>query len=156
MRIENIDTNLSGIAFDYFYWFSRFEFALKENMYLKSCKIGAKAEPGWGKFVEKWQAKYSVTPEANALLIAKPEQQIVARNADLDWAPVRLDDCKSDLAKVVRLLKTVRNNLFHGGKHGCEGWDDSKRTELLLSSGKKVLDQLAQLASLDADYKRYY
>ena len=53
-------------------------------------------------------------------------------------------------------MKTVRNNLFHGGKHGSEGWDDPKETELLLASGKAVLDQLAQPAALEADYTQYY
>jgi hypothetical protein len=87
---------------------------------------------------------------------AEPETQIVAPNGELAWRPVGLDNCKSDLAKVVRHLKTVRNNLFHGGKHGGAGWDDPERTKLLLSSGKAVLDQLAQLAGLEADYTQYY
>jgi hypothetical protein len=156
MRKEDVSANLSSLAFEFFYWFSRFEFALKENAYLQNRDVGAKAEPGWDAFVERWHAQYLSSIEAKALLAAKPERQIVAPCQQLTWKPVELGECKSELAKVVRLLKTVRNNLFHGGKHGGEGWDDPKRSELLLSSGKTVLDQLAALASLNADYLRYY
>jgi len=156
MRKEDVAPNLSSLAFDFFFWFSRFEFALKENVYLKSHNVGANADPGWEDFTNRWEGEYTASADALALLAAKPEQQIVAANDELSWRAIDLTDCKSELAKVVRLLKTVRNNLFHGGKHGGAGWDDPKRTEVLLLSGKAVLDELAQLASLEADYTQYY
>lgn len=72
------------------------------------------------------------------------------------WRPVGLDDCGSDLERVVRLLKTVRNNLFHGGKHGSADWDDPGRTALLLTLGTTVLDELAAMSGLQADYTEHY
>jgi len=57
---------------------------------------------------------------------------------------------------VVTLLKTVRNNLFHGGKHGDDGWDDPERILTLLELSIRVLDELADLADFGADYTRYY
>lgn len=156
MRKNDVDENLSALAFDFFYWFSRFEFALKENGYLKSRKVGVKAEAGWNAFVEEWHTQYTASTEASALLAEPPEQQIVSPNNGLCWKAVELDKCGSELAKVVLLLKTVRNNLFHGGKHGGAGWDDPSRTMFLLSSGMAVLNQLVQLGLLDADYTQYY
>lgn len=47
MRREEIDIELKDATFEYFFWFSRFEFALKENRYLKDHAQGAKAEPSW-------------------------------------------------------------------------------------------------------------
>ncbi|MES1383898.1 hypothetical protein ABUU23_19015, partial [Vibrio cholerae] len=58
--------------------------------------------------------------------------------------------------RVIRLLKTVRNNLFHGGKHGADGWDNPERTQELLVIGKSILDHLARLADIEADYTQYY
>lgn len=156
MRHEDIDKNLSNLAFDFFYWFSRFEFSLKENGYLKNHIAGTTAEPGWDEFVKKWENQYPSSPEAEYLLYAPPERQIIGTCAELDWEPVGLQDCKSDLEKVVRLLKTVRNNLFHGGKHGSAGWDDPDRTHKLLNASKSILDQLARLSNLEADYTQYY
>lgn len=156
MRKEDVGSELTTLAFDFFYWFSRFEFALKENRYLKTSETGANAEPGWDKFVKKWADAYVLSRVATALCDARPERQVVGENKELVWEPVGLGDCKSDLAKVVRLLKTVRNNLFHGGKHGGAGWDDPERTKLLLRSGMAVLDKLAALASIEDDYTEYY
>jgi len=156
MRREAITPEISSLAVDFFFGFSRFEFALKANGYLKSHKLGAKAEPGWTAFVEKWKVGYESSPEAVALVEARPEQQIVDANGDLAWRPVDLRRHTSELARVVCLLKTVRNNLFHGGKHGDVGWDDPERTKFLLTVGKRVLDQLVQLASLEADYRQQY
>jgi hypothetical protein len=156
MRKEEITADASSLAFDFFYWFSRFEYALKANGFLKTHAVGTRAEPGWDDFVTKWGTDYKPSGEALALLKASPEAQVIAANNQLAWKAVNLTNCTSDLAKVVRLLKTIRNNLFHGGKHGGAGWDDQKRTILLLSSGKAVLDQLAALASLEADYTQYY
>ena len=156
MRKEDVPTNISNLAFDFFYWFSRFEFALKENGYLKSNVPGDKAEPSWQEFADRWAPTYVVSTEGELLLANPPERQIVVCNNKLDWKPVGLNDCKSDLAKVVRLVATVRNNLFHGGKHGGVGWDNPVRTVELLVACKAVLDQFAQMASLEADYMQYY
>lgn len=156
MRKEDITKELSGLAFDFFYWFSRFEFCLKDNGYLKHDELGANAEPGWEKFVEKHASKYQPSIDAQTLLNAPPERQIVLANRTLDWRPVGTSDCTSDLAKVTRLIKTVRNNLFHGGKHGAAGWDNLARTQSLLSASKAVLGQLAAIGGFQHTYERHY
>ncbi|GAB3028472.1 hypothetical protein GCM10027285_08480 [Oleiagrimonas citrea] len=56
----------------------------------------------------------------------------------------------------MRLVKTVRNNPFHGGKHGVEDWDDKVRANFLVSTSITVLDQLAELGDFESDYKRIY
>lgn len=54
------------------------------------------------------------------------------------------------------MLRTVRNNLFHGGKHGDEDLDSKERNVELLRCSKVVLDQLADEAGFAGDYKRFY
>jgi hypothetical protein len=73
MRKEGIRADLSSQAFDFFYWFSRFEFALKENGYLRSHQIGAYADPGWDEFVDKWHSHY--TPCAQAKICSLLHQR---------------------------------------------------------------------------------
>src|SRR6266404_7853050 len=114
---DRVTDHLSRVAFDFFYCFSRFEFALKENGYLRDMTVGAPAEPGWGDFTAEWHARYVLSDAAAQLMHAAPNRQIVAEHKRVAWREVGLDDCRSDLERVVRLLKTVRNNLFHGGKH---------------------------------------
>lgn len=156
MRKDQISEELSALAFDFFYWFSRFEFCLKENGYLKHEEPGKNAEPGWDKFVAKYAGAFQPSAEAQALIDAPPERQIVLANRYLDWRSVGTADCTSDLDKVARLVKTVRNNLFHGGKHGAAGWDNPDRTRSLLSASKSVLGQLATLGGFQDDYQRIY
>ncbi|MBS3669618.1 hypothetical protein [Vreelandella boliviensis] len=156
MRKEDINTELKELTFDFFYWFSRFEFALKENKFLKREGIGDNAEPGWDQFVDQYKQAFHHTDETRRLLALNPKRQKVSENSGLKWKDVGLDDCDSDLCKVVRLLKTIRNNLFHGGKHGAEDWDHPERTKALLVVGKNILDQLVSMAGFEADYTQYY
>jgi len=41
----------------FFFWFSRFEFALKEHRYWKSKKPGKPAEADWQRFISTQKAK---------------------------------------------------------------------------------------------------
>lgn len=88
MRKEDVATGLSNLAFDFFYWFSRFEFALKANGYLTSHEVGHKADPGWTEFFRKWESTYSASVEAQYLLASPPERQIELVSDKLDWRPV--------------------------------------------------------------------
>ena len=156
MHKEDIKSDLKNLAFDFFYWFSRFEFSLKENNFLKRDDNGENAEPGWDKFVDQNSPKFHHTEQTRRLLELNPKRQKVGPNCALQWKNVGLEDCKSELCKVVRLLRTIRNNLFHGGKHGADGWDDPQRTKELLLVGKSVLDQLAYAANFEGDYNCFY
>lgn len=156
MRRNEIEDDLSKIAFEFFYRFSRFEFCLKENSYLKNKQPGFSAEPGWKCFVVKHAEAYALSAEAEALLASPPEQQIVADNLELAWQPISFEKCTSDLDKVVKSVKTVRNNLFHGGKHGAAGWDDPVRARLLIEMSTAVLAVLAVLGDFTDDYERFY
>lgn len=158
MERDKIDSELKDTSFDYFYWHSRFEFALKENKYLKKHQRGAKAEPSWEKFQEKHKAEYVVSNEASQLIELHPKRQIISEQGGLDWRPVGVSHCKDndDLCRVIAMLNAVRNNLFHGGKHGDVDVDSRERNLKLLKLSKIVLDQLARLADFESDYKRYY
>ena len=58
--------------------------------------------------------------------------------------------------KVIRLAKTVRNFLVHGGKHGSAYWGDPDRMRPLNPITKAALDNIAQQTFLAAGYSRYY
>src|SRR3546814_16764373 len=81
MRRDEIDQDLRNLAFDFFYWFSRFEFAMKERRFLKTAAIGARAKPDWDKFVQKHRAAYALSPAAQALLGGTLSDKRRARNA---------------------------------------------------------------------------
>lgn len=156
MRHDEVKENLRRLAFDFFFWFSRFEYTLKEARFLRSTQIGIPAEPSWKKFCQKYRDTYQPGPAARALLDADPARQVIVANGALDFAPVVFNPGVADLDKVAELARTVRNTLFHGGKHGIEFWDDPGRMELLLATTIAVLDELAEFGGLRGDYRREY
>ncbi|MCE9684008.1 hypothetical protein [Halomonas alkalisoli] len=156
MQREQVDKELKDSSFEFFYWFSRFEFALKENGFLKDHLPGAKAEPSWEDFQAVGLPDYIASPEACRLMELHPKRQYVSAHGEPEWKRVGVSHCKNDLCRVITMLRTVRNNLFHGGKHGDIDVDSKKRNLELLGCGKVILDQLADSASLTNDYERFY
>lgn len=155
MRHNDIEQDMRDLAFDFFYWFSRFEFALKERRFLKNEVIGARADPSWDKFVKAHRAAYTASPAAEALIAQKPRRQIVGE-PEHDFEDLSFPPNTADLDKVVAYAKTVRNNLFHGGKHGHDQWDDPARMRCLLRLTITVLAELAELGDFAGDYDRFY
>jgi hypothetical protein len=155
MRHDEIPDDLRPLVYDFFFWFSRFEYALKEARILKNPEPGANAEPGWARFICDCKYNYQIGAAGKALIAANPQRQFVTE-ADLDFRDVSFNPNASDLERVVRLAQTVRNNLFHGGKHGSAYWNDAGRMRLLLETTIAVLDDLADQMGLTCDYRSEY
>jgi hypothetical protein len=154
-HIDDFPNELKQKCFEFFYWFSRFEFALKENGYLKKGAYDA-AMPDWDKFRDRYAREFQLTDEVNMLFNAPPKRQVFNNNGSYHWEKTDLNRENTNLGKVILIIKTIRNNLFHGGKSSQDDWDNPDRNIFLLDKGKIVLDTLATLGDLDADYRRYY
>lgn len=116
------------LVFDFFIIFSRFECALKTSGYLKNKK--GWAEPDWDKF-EKYLPSNHKNPDdkkvkdAIKYIIENPPKKQMNKDSKLYWEN-RKD---SSLSKLIR---RVRNNLFHGGKfYGDYNKEDSRNRKLL-------------------------
>ncbi|RUO66251.1 hypothetical protein SAMN06297229_0257 [Pseudidiomarina planktonica] len=156
MRYEALDTAAKDAAFELFYWFARFEFALKEKSYLRDRTEGSKARPCWERFTNRYKGTYVVSSEAAELIELVPKTQYISGTGGLIWAKTKLNHCNNDLCVLVAYLKAVRNNLFHGGKSGDIELYDVKRNIRLMSLGKIILDQLACQSDIESDYKSHY
>jgi hypothetical protein len=67
-----------------------------------------------------------------------------------------LADNLAVLDRLIAHAQTVRNNLFHGGKHGGDSWDNPPRMRVLLASTIGVLDDLADRGGFGGDYSGDY
>lgn len=140
-----------------FFRFSRFESALKERRYLQWINPGEKAVPSWRKFAAKHRDVYQPNSAALELIEAKPQIEVIAQNGGLDLEDEDIPENVVVLDRVIAHAHTVRNNLFHGGKHGSGGgWDDPVRMTMLLTSTIGVLDDLADRGGFGGDYTGYY
>jgi hypothetical protein len=156
LNFANFPNDLRAKCFEFFYWFSRFEFALKENLYVKKGPNGI-AAPNWERFERDFATRYVVDEAAKDIFKHPPQRQMYVPPSAYDWRETTLSKKQTDLGKAILVVKTIRNNLFHGGKHDQKDWDDPDRNLFLLSRGIEVLDSFAALdAVIEADYRRTY
>ncbi len=154
MHLDDFSDDMRLQFFEYFYWFSRFEFALKENGYIREGQYGV-ALPDWNRYRDDFSEQYESCPAAALLLDAPPLCQMY-ENHGYRWEVINLNREQSQLGKVILVLKAIRNNLFHGGKHSQDDWDEPERNIFLLQNGKVALDAVAVMGPLYGDYLRYY
>jgi hypothetical protein len=136
--------------------FSRFEYALKRAKYVKG--QGAHVLPDWIRFGKDLSGLGAATLapvlEACPYLQANPPKRQVLRDGELDW-----DDLlgnKSQIENVLLYVRTVRNNLFHGGKFPRTGSvEEPLRNKKLITECLAVLDCLLKLP-LPNDVKDYF
>ncbi len=78
---------------------------------------------------------------AVVLLDSAPPQKQVLKDGRLGWADTKKDGSESQEAWVFRLGRTVRNNLFHGGKYPGTVVPNPERDQHLLQACLTVLEQ---------------
>ncbi len=135
------------LVFEFFWKFSVFECALKREGYLKKGK-GA-AEPDWdefGKFIHGKARMIGKDFLEAALELRKlsPRKQ-VNESQRLGWKALAQSDGESDEAYTIRLLTTVRNNLFHGGKYPDGPEFEVARDRKIIRAALAILDGCYEL-----------
>jgi hypothetical protein len=113
---DALDRNL---VFNFFWTFSAFDCALKRGGFLTDKDY---AEADWIKFGSEIACKFSKVNSlgfqdaVKTINLLSPRRQMNI-GGRLAWQPVTRKAQESDAAYTLKLLKTVRNNLFHGGKY---------------------------------------
>ena len=138
------------LVLQFFALFSRFEYALKRSRFLK---VGDKAEADWDKYGNSLRGLFGVVKDPvfhdaiECLLKKPPDTQVVLGN-NLDWKGTLRGDGEHDERYILRLVCTVRNNLFHGGKYPPPFGpvDDVARNRQLLQAGIAVLSHCLDLS----------
>ena len=139
--------DILDLTFEFFILFSKFECALKHSGYLKRSR--GYAEPDWNKFADNSEASleklFSYSNQrtvSHALYIttAPPKRQWV-ENGRLTWKET---ESPRNFKDFLNCIKTVRNNLFHGGKFGCDGFTDPERSFQLIAASIAILAELKQ------------
>jgi hypothetical protein len=135
---------------NFFIVFSRFEYALKRAGYIKSnSKNNYNAEPNWDSFVSKNKKSFQLLQkdndennklkEAIKYLRKFPPKKLVYKkvsNEDKNKELI-LEDIppnKSEIHYLLSVIKTARNNLFHGEKSPSYLKETARDMELLNSS----------------------
>jgi hypothetical protein len=107
--------------------YSRFEFALKECGFLRAGNDGI-AHADWKRFAKAADLADVLKEAANdadvRAMIANPPQVQIVRGKFLAWEEKIAKPIKAVLPLLLA-VKAIRDNLFHGGKHGEDPRDDA-------------------------------
>lgn len=137
------------LVLDFFWKFSVFECALKREGFLRTGRNKG-AEADWDCFGREVQGRFSQvsTPgfgeAVDKLKQLSPRRQVV-RNGHLGWDPIVRQAGESNEAYILRLLRTSRNNLFHGGKYPDGPIEEVARDREVLHAALVILDGCYEL-----------
>jgi len=141
------DSSDRQLAWQFFVFFSRFEYALKRCPHY----LEPRAAPNWDRFSSDHDAAFRRDPSpglvaAIAYFREFPPRKQAHMDGQLIWTEPK-GCAQSDLLLVWLLLavRTVRNNLFHGGKFPGFPVSDASRDRALLSNAIIILDACLKL-----------
>ena len=137
------------LALEFLAVFSRFEFALKVTGYRQAGDGEARAD--WIAFANTVSNSFDPNrtqelADAFAYLTGQPLRVFGVQDGTLGWYPFNLPPTASGTEMLVRLVRQVRNNLFHGGKFAPDPQAAPDRDPCLLQSALVLLRELLTLA----------
>jgi hypothetical protein len=129
--------------------FSRFEYALKLDGFTSVNPKNSVVSADWDTFASTMRGHFNkertdrLKKATRYILMKPPKRQVVANNA-LSWASWN-PGFTSDLENLLLYVRTMRNNLFHGGKSQAGSPMEIDRNARLLRCGLTVLAECLEL-----------
>jgi hypothetical protein len=150
LTVKPFQPDIEGdLVRDFFVFFARFEYALKREGMLKG--NDKRAEADWDCYAKRvrhlFETSTSALMKASVdYLLASPPQKQVVLSGELRFAAVTQDVSESSASYILRLVRTVRNNLFHGGKFPdpCGPIAETSRDRSLIRHALTILEECAK------------
>jgi hypothetical protein len=138
------------LLLNFFLTFSRFEYALKASGFAREIRGGV--SPDWNRFALILRGSFNKCKDQNLLeacnyFFDNPPLKQVLINGGLAWETQCQEQNESDVEFLLRMVRCVRNNLFHGGKHNIWLHEDRERSETLLRNSLIILNECLGLSS---------
>lgn len=139
-----------SLVINFFVVFSRFEYALKETRFINGNEDGVSAN--WDLFASSIRESFQAdrTPElrnsVDFLHFSPPRKQIIQDGNCLGWAPNRRGNNQPLIHELLLSIRTIRNNLFHGGKFQEVLHEGHARDRQLLHTSMIILEECLRLA----------
>lgn len=135
-------------VFRFFALFSRWECALK-RYFPKRGQYG-EAQSDWEKFADEVAGGMAGInspsyEEARAHLLNSPPHRQHFENNQVTWQPNPKRSDETDTRYLLRVVRDVRNNLFHGGKYQDGPVHELARDRRLIDAASAVLEACVDL-----------
>src|ERR1700722_20111939 len=157
--LEAIAGGTGDLVIEFFVVFSRFECALKRAGFIKAANHD-NAFANWDDFAKKRLDELLPSMEdlefnrAKSYLIDHPPRKQIYKNGRMCWQDNAKRHRESDGKYLLRLVRDVRNNLFHGGKYPMAPIDgEALRNKDLLQA---CLSVLAGCRSIDSRVDAFF
>ena len=155
--VESFEPEDQERVFRFFALFSRWECALKRCQFARSGSH-EQAEADWDRFadeVENGVAGLNACTyvDARDYLLTNPPKQQHFVNRHVTWQPNPKRLNETDARYLFRVIRDVRNNLFHGGKYQDGLEEELARDRRLLDVATTVLEACMDL---DARIRRVF
>lgn len=137
----------ANLACEFLAVFSRMEYALKVSGYATGTN---KVEAWWDKFANDVDTAFNAVKHEDFLnavgyLLAAPPRKQILKDDVLTFVDQTIDNKQGTAQQVLLMVRTVRNNLFHGGKFLPDGEKEMGRNETLVASSLIVLKRCVTL-----------
>ena len=150
----------SLLAWEFFIFFARFEYSLKRKSEYLMHENGD-AKPNWDKYASDVNVnkafistKSKELDDAIAFFIKTPPCKQITKDGELEWSdPQKWNEKEPKLIWLLGVVRTVRNNLFHGGKYPLVLVREPSRDSELI---KHALVILQHALSLNPDIENIF
>jgi hypothetical protein len=138
------DSTDRKLAWQFFVFFSRFEYALKKDPRYLMAGAGD-AKPNWDLFASNNNERFDLAAstrlaEAVDYFRARPPRKQTRDSGQLGWSkPLMHKAPEPVLVWLLLCVRTVRNNLFHGGKFPRLAVSDPSRDRTLIEHSLVIL-----------------
>ena len=122
--------------------FSRMEYALKATDYVYENK--GKVTASWDKFVNEIDEAFRLISDKEFVvavdyLLTYPPRKQVRKDRVLTFENQVIDGNQKRAQQALFMVRTVRNNLFHGGKYLPNGEEETRRNCQLVAYSLTIL-----------------
>lgn len=141
----------SELACEFLAVFARMEYSLKATRFAVGNEGGVSAN--WDKFANEAdkhfhaEASEELSGAVEYLWKSPPRKQVLTEDHRVKFCDFVIDPGQRELQQLLLMVRSVRNNLFHGGKHLPDGEMELGRNEELVRSSLLVLRECSQLVA---------
>lgn len=131
-----------SVAIEFIAVFSRCEYALKAVGFLEGDEKQVTA--AWDRFANEVHGDFTKGTDAEVseaveyMLKTPPKKQVILGGL-LTFVDQHVDEKQKTTQQLFRFVRTVRNNLFHGGKYVPSGEIEAGRNAVLISHSMTIL-----------------
>lgn len=138
------------LACEFLAVFSRMEYALKATGTYAMGSDGDKVSANWDKFANESKKEFSAIKDDGfqasvSYLLGQPPRKQILEKGVVRFVDQQINKAESTAQQTLLMIRTVRNNLFHGGKHYPNGETEPGRNQVLVTHALVVLKHCATL-----------